>query len=83
MEKTDYPSIRIYVNKIENKITFKIRRLYYFELLTLETMKLLKSTEKIVDKNKNSGTFFIQKSLKWYQFIVILLTTLINMVQES
>ena len=55
MENTDYPSIRIY----ENKITFKVRRLYYFELLTLETMKLLKSTEKIVDKNKNSGTFFI------------------------
>ena len=35
------PSIRIYVNKIENRITFKIKSGYYLELLTPETMKLL------------------------------------------
>ena len=38
---TDNPSIRIYVNNIENRITFKIKRGYYLELLTPETMKLL------------------------------------------
>ena len=27
----------MYVNKIENRITFKIKIGYYFELLTLET----------------------------------------------
>ena len=37
----DNPSIRIYVNKIENRITFKIKSGYYLELLTPETMKLL------------------------------------------
>ena len=31
----------IYVNKIENRITFKIKARYYFEVLTPETMKLL------------------------------------------
>ena len=40
-EKTDNPSIRIYVNKIGNRITFKIKTGHYLKLLTLETMKLL------------------------------------------
>ena len=35
------PSIRIYVNKIENRISFKIRNRYHIELLTLGAMKLL------------------------------------------
>ena len=39
--KTNNPSIRIYVNKIENRITFKIKTGYWLELLTPETMKLL------------------------------------------
>ena len=43
-ETVDNPSIRIYVNKIENIITFKIKNRYYLELLTPETMKLLRST---------------------------------------
>ena len=38
-EKTVNPSIRIYINKIENSITFKIKTEYYLELLTLETVK--------------------------------------------
>ena len=33
-ESVDNPSIRIYVNKIENRITFKIKNGYYLELLT-------------------------------------------------
>ena len=40
-ESVDNPSIRIYVNKIENRITFKIKNGYYLELLTPKTMKLL------------------------------------------
>ena len=36
---THNPSIRIYLNKIENRITFKIKRGYYFELLMTKTMK--------------------------------------------
>ena len=39
------PSIVIYINKIENRITFKIKTGYYLELLTLGTMKLLRSTK--------------------------------------
>ena len=37
---TDNPLLRTYVNKIENRITFKVKTGYYLELLTLEIMKL-------------------------------------------
>ena len=52
-ENIDNPSIRIYVNKIENRITFKIKIVYYLELLTPETIKLLGSTENEITKDKN------------------------------
>ena len=41
IEKIDNPSIRIYVNKIENRITLKIKTGHYIQLLTPKTMKLL------------------------------------------
>ena len=47
------PSIQIYVNKIENRITFKIKNGYSLELLTSETMKLLGSTGNKITKDKN------------------------------
>ena len=52
-ENVDNPSIKIYVNKIENRITFKIKTRYYLGLLTPETMKLLGSTESKITKDKN------------------------------
>ena len=45
-EKTVNPLIMIYINKVENRITFKIRTGYYLKLLTPETMQLLGSTNK-------------------------------------
>ena len=38
-ENVDDPSIKIYVNKIEKRVTFKIKNGYYLALLTPETMK--------------------------------------------
>ena len=52
-ESVDNPPIRIYVNRIENRITFKIKSAYYLELLTPETMKLLGSSESKITKDKN------------------------------
>ena len=52
-ESTDKPSIQIYVNKIKNRITFKIKTGYSLELLTKETMKLLGSTKNKISKDKN------------------------------
>ena len=52
-EKTVNLSMRIYMNKIENKITFKIKAGYYLKLLTSETTKLLRNTKSKVPKNEN------------------------------
>ena len=43
-----------YVNRIENRITFKIKTGYYLQLLTSETMKLLGSTKNKITEDKNS-----------------------------
>ena len=50
---TENPSIQIFANKIKNRIIFKIKTGYKLELLTPETMKLLGSTKKVVNKDKN------------------------------
>ena len=52
-ENTNKPLVQIYVNKIENRITFKIKDGYSLELLTPETMKLLGSTENKITKDNN------------------------------
>ena len=43
----------MYINRIENRILFKIKSGYYLQLLTPETMKLLGSTERKISKDKN------------------------------
>ena len=48
------PSIRIHVNKIENRILFKNKKIYYLDLSTYETMKLLESIENKIIEDKNS-----------------------------
>ena len=45
-------AIQIYPNKIKNRIIFKVKTGYKLELLSPETMKLLGSTKKVVDKDK-------------------------------
>ena len=52
-ESVNNPSIRMYINRIENRITFKMKSGYYLVLLTPETMKLLLSTESKKTKEKN------------------------------
>ena len=52
-ESINNPSIIIYVNQIENRITFRIKSGYSLELLTPETMKLLGSTESKITEDKN------------------------------
>ena len=39
-ENIDKPSAQIYVNKIENRVTFRIKDGYRLELLTPETLKI-------------------------------------------
>ena len=54
----------IYVNKIENRITFKMKAEFYLELLTPETIKLLGSTKSKIDKDKDGKNLLIWKLMK-------------------
>ena len=50
---TEDPPVEIFPNKTKNRIVLKIKTGYKLELLTPETMRLLESTKKHVDQDKN------------------------------
>ena len=50
---TENLPVQIYPNKIKNRIVLKIKTVYKLELVTPETMKLLGTTKKDVDKDEN------------------------------
>ena len=52
-ENIDNPSVKIYANKKENRIIFKMKTGFYRDLLISETMKLNGSTENKITKDKN------------------------------
>ena len=62
------PPVYIYPNKIKNRIVFKIKDGYKLELLTPETMRLLESTKKDADKNKNEE---IVPKLESVEFVLV------------
>ena len=47
-------SVDIYINRINNRLVFKIKDGCKLELQTSETMKLFGNTKKIIDKTKNA-----------------------------
>ena len=49
----DNPPVQIYVNKIKNRIVFKIKTGYKLELLSEETVQILGSSKNVIDKNKD------------------------------
>ena len=68
--------IQIYPNKIKNRIAFKIKTDFKLELLTLEKMKLLGSTKKDDDKDKDG-----EKVLKLESVEVVLVHC--NLIKED
>ena len=52
-EGIDKPPVQIYVNRIKNRVTFKIKNGYSLEILTPETMKLVGSTKNKITKDKS------------------------------
>ena len=48
-----WASIRIYVNQIENMITFRIKAPYYLDLLMLEMIRLVERTKSKITKDEN------------------------------
>ena len=52
-------SIKIYINKTKNRITFEIKTVCYLKLLTPETMKLTGGIESKINKNENGKMFLV------------------------
>ena len=81
-EDIDEPSVQIYVNKIENRVTFKIKNGYSLELLTPETMKLLGSTENKITEDKNGENVPYLEIAEVVLVHCILSIMIINKIQE-
>ena len=65
-KQVNYPTVRIYISKIDNSITFKVLSSHYLELLTPETIKLLEALKIRQLKIKTVKMFLIQKLLKYH-----------------
>ena len=76
----DNPSIMIYVNKIKNRLTCKIKTVYYLKRLMPETMKKLGSTKSKITKNKHVKNVFC---LEITEVVVIYCNILNNYQQDS
>ena len=70
----DNPRVQIYLNKIKNRIVFKIKTGYKLKILSPETMKLLGSTKKDVDQNKDGENVLKLESVE----VVLVHCNLVN-----
>ena len=75
-------TIIIYVNKIENRITFKIKNGYYIELLTPQTIKLLRGTESKITKDKNGENVFHLENVELVLVHCNLVIMIISKIQQ-
>ena len=58
---TTIPPIHVYINKINNRLVFKIKNGYKLELPTPETMKLFGSIKILIDKTKKEKKYQVLK----------------------
>ena len=79
-KKAYKPLIRIYIKKIENRITFKTKAAYYLEILTPELMKLLGSTKSKITKIENGEKM---PHLEIIEFILVPCNYQQNFCQKS
>ena len=82
-ENIDKPSVQIYVNKIENRIAFKIKHGYSLEISTSETIKLLESTKNKITKGQNDENIQHLEITEVVLVIVILSIMIMNKIQGS
>ena len=74
------PPVQIYVNRIKNRIVFKIKTGYKLELLTEETIQLLGRSKKDIDKNKDAE---LVPRLETVQFVLLHCNLVSNSYQTA
>ena len=72
--------MKIYINKIENRVTFKTKTGYYLKMLTPETRKLFESTKSTITKNENGENMIY---LEITEAILILCSIAKNSYQQN
>ena len=77
---TTIPPIHVYINRINNRLVFKINDGYNLELQTPETMKLFGSTTKSTDKTKNGKNV---ASLKRVKVVLVQCNLVDNQYQQK
>ena len=77
---TTIPPIHVYINRINNRLVFKIKDGYKLELQTTETMKLFDSTKKVIDKTKNGEKI---SSIEVVEVVVVQCNLVDNQYQQK
>ena len=77
---TTIPPIHVYINRIHNRLLFKIKYGCKLELQTNETMKLFGSTKKLIDKTKNRENV---PSLEVVEVVLVQCNLVDNQYQEK
>ena len=76
----DNTPVQIYVNKIKNRIVFKIKTGYKLELLTEETMQLSGSSQKDINQNKDGE---IVPRLESVEVVLVHCSVIANNYQQA
>ena len=58
---TTIPPIHVYINRINNRLVFKVKHGYKLELQTPEMMMIFGSTKKLIDRTKMEKTYQVLK----------------------
>ena len=82
LKKHANPSIRIYINE-KNRITLKIKKVYYVKYVTPETIKLLGSSKSKITKVENSENVPHLGTTEVILYIAKLLAIVINRIKGS
>ena len=76
----DNPPVQVYMNKIKNRIVFKIKAGYKLELLSEEAIQLLGSSKKVIGKNEYS---YIVPRLEAVEVVLVHCNLVYNSYQQA
>ena len=77
---TTIPPIHFYMNKINNRLVFKIKDGYKLELQTPEAIKLFASTKKLIDKTEKGEN---DPGLEVVEAVLVQCTFVDNQYQQN
>ena len=77
---TTIPPSRVYINRINNRLVFKIKDGYKLELQRSERVKLFGSTKKLIHKTKNGENV---PSLEEFEVVLVECNLVDNQYQQN